>query len=148
MPHFLLPVHPSTGPLIDAFVGVSVPRQLALTGAKQAVPNAVRIRALVDTGASCTCIDPTVVTTLGLTPTGQTPMSTPSTGTTPHIADSYDVSLLIPCMNKAPLVFQTIAIVSVPLLAPQGFHALIGRDVLKHCLLNYNGAAAMFTLAY
>jgi hypothetical protein len=144
----MLPVHPMAGPLIDAFVGVSMPRQVALTQSQQPVPSPERIRALIDTGASCTCVDPTVVTKLGLTPTGQMQMCTPSTGTTPHPANTYDVSIQIPCANGPALIFQTIAVASVQLLLPQGFHALIGRDVLKHCLLNYNGAIGLFTLAY
>lgn len=147
MPHFLLPVH-QNGPLIDAFVGVSSARHAALTAQNQAIPNPVRIRALVDTGASGTCVDPSVVASLGLTPTGQTPMSTPSTGTTPHIADQYDVSLIIPCQNKPPLVQQTVGVACVQLLAPQGFHALIGRDLLRQCVLTYDGTRGFFIIAY
>ena len=30
----------------------------------------------------------------------------------------------------------------------QGFHALIGRDVLAGCILTYNGAIGLFMLAY
>ncbi len=49
-----------------------------------AIPNPVAVKGLVDTGASCTVIDPTVVQRLGLTPTGSTMILTPSTGSTPH----------------------------------------------------------------
>ncbi len=41
----------------------------------------------------------------------------------------------------------TIPVVAAVLL-PQGFHALIGRDVLSHCLLTYDGASGLFSLAY
>lgn len=147
MPHFTLPILPS-GPLMDAFVGVSDARRTALQSLNQPIPNPVQIRALVDTGASGTCVDPSVMTTLGLTPKGQVPMCTPSTGTVPHIADQYDVSIFIPCGSSPPLVRRTLGVACVELLASQGFHALIGRDILRTCLLTYNGTIASFTLAY
>jgi hypothetical protein len=112
----------------------------------------IPVRALVDTGASNTCIDPSVLigqnpAGLALTPTGTVSMTTPSTGTTPHIADQYDVALLIPHATLTPLVRLTIAVASVELLA-QGFHVLIGRDILKDCVLVYNGTEDLFILAY
>lgn len=118
--------------------------------AGQPVPRPVRIRALVDTGASCTCIDPSVLAELKLTPTGSVSVNTPSTGATPHTADQFDVALLIPGPDPAaaPLVFDTIPVVSSELLNAQGFHSLIGRDILDLCLFNYNGAVRLFTLAY
>jgi hypothetical protein len=34
------------------------------------------------------------------------------------------------------------------LLFAQGFHALVGRDILSQCILIYNGSNDMFTLSY
>jgi len=147
MPHFTLPILPN-GPLLDAFVGVSDARRTTLLSLNQTVPNPFQIRALVDTGASGTCVDPIVMVSLGLTPKGQVQMCTPSTGSTPHVADQYDVSIFIPCASSPPFVRKTVGVACVELLASQGFHALIGRDVLRSCLLTYNGATASFTLAY
>src|SRR6266446_1508046 len=95
MSHFTLQMG-LEGPVLNAYIGVSLARAEALTKANQAVPNPVGIRALVDTGASCTCVDPVVFLSLGLTPTGSIAMFTPSTGANPHQADQYDVSLAIP----------------------------------------------------
>ena len=39
-------------------------------------------------------------------------------------------------------------VVHAKLLEKQNLHALIGRDVLERCLLNYNGTAGYFTLAW
>ena len=147
MPHFTLQMTPA-GPIVDAFVGVSAARQAALQAAGQQVPMPVRIRALVDTGASATCIDPSVPVALGLTPTGNISMTTPSTGTTPHSADVYDVALLIPGPTFPPLTLPTIPVAAVDLLQAQGFHALIGRDILGACVFHYNGAVGTFTLAF
>jgi predicted aspartyl protease len=147
LPHFTLQIFPS-GPLLDAFISVSDARRTALIAANQAIPSSVQIRALVDTGASSTCLDPSVVTSLGLTATGTVPMVTPSTGTTPHIAETFDIGLVIPHPTDAPLVIPTMEVSCVQLLASQGFHALIGRDILERCVLNYNGTRAWYTLAY
>jgi predicted aspartyl protease len=136
--------------MLNAVVGVSNARRTALLSTQQAVPNAIPIRALVDTGASGTCIDPSVLDALGLTPTGSTQVCTPSTGTSSHTADLYDVSLFIPGANQTqpPLTIANLPVMSAQLLVSQGFHALIGRDILARCLMTYNGVLGQFTLAY
>jgi hypothetical protein len=89
-----------------------------------------------------------VLTTLGLTPTGTTLVNTPTTGTTPQPADLYDVALVIPAgVGAAPLFSQTMPVMASELLAAQGFHALIGRDILSQCVFVYNGNG-FFTLSY
>ena len=135
--------------MVNAALGVSEARRQALMAAGQAVPQFVSIRALLDTGASMTCVDPTVITALGLAPTGMTQMITPSTGAVPHNAPTYDASFAIPAApNQAALIFATVAVVESDLLSAQGFHALIGRNILSQCLFHYNGTMGLFTLAY
>jgi Aspartyl protease len=135
--------------MVNAALGASDARRQALAAAGQPIPAFVTIRALLDTGASVTCVDPTVIATLGLSVTGMTQMITPSTGATPHNAPQYDASLAIPAAaNQPPLIFPTVAIVASELLQAQGFHALIGRNILSQCLFLYNGAMGLFTLAY
>jgi hypothetical protein len=103
VPHFTLQISPE-GPILTAVVTVSQPKNAASQAAKQPIPNPVTIRALVDTGASCTCIDPSVLQSLQLTPTGSTSMHTPSTGAIPAAADQYDVGLAIfAAANQVPL---------------------------------------------
>ncbi len=147
MPHFTLPLGPN-GPVLTAVVAVSQERNAALVAAGQSVPKPVPITALVDTGASATCVDPSVLTSLSLTPTGIVSLSTPSTGETPHQAEQFDASLIIPAPQGPALVFRTIPVVASALLAAQGFHALIGRDLLDQCVFFYNGSLKLFTLAY
>jgi hypothetical protein len=93
-------------------------------------------------------MDPSVLAGLNLTPTGSVTMNTPSTGAMVHLADQFDVALVIPPPSGAPLIFPTIPVVSSELLAAQGFHALIGRDILDRCLFAYNGDSRLFTLAF
>ena len=131
MPHFTLQISPQ-GALLDAWVSVSSARHAALTAIGQIIPNPVRIRALVDTGASATCIDHSVLQMLSLNPTGSATVVTPSTQGIPVIADQYDVGLIVPPAgpNQIPLIVSTLPVISAELLASQGFHALIGREYL------------------
>jgi hypothetical protein len=148
LPHFTLQIL-AEGPMVQAVVGVSSARADALRAAQQPVPQTIPVRALVDTGASCSCVDPSVLTGLALTPTGAANIVTPTTGATPNVTSAYDVLLAIPAApGQQPAVFPTISVVAVDLLVPQGFHVLIGRDILSDCILVYNGAARFFTLAF
>jgi hypothetical protein len=146
---FTLQLDPANGPVLTVMLGVSLPRADALATAGQPLPNSVPVRALVDTGASCTCVDPGVLDRLALTPTGSTTIHTPSTGAAPHVADQYDVSLIVPGAGShhAPLVVPALPVAAAD-FAAQGIDALIGRDVLRDCILIYNGSVGSFTLAF
>ncbi len=76
-------------------------------------------------------------------------MVTPSTGTVEAIVDQYDVGLAIySTTTELPYRIPNLAVVESELLVKQGFHALIGRDVLARCLLFYNGERGIYTLAF
>ena len=82
--------------MVDVVIGVSHARLAVLQGKKLTVPPAQRVRGLIDTGASHTCVDPIVFTALGLPPAGTVQMRTPSTGEQTVTAFTYDVSVVIP----------------------------------------------------
>ncbi len=134
--------------MIDLHVSASGPRLTALRDAGLPWPQMQAIRGLVDTGASHTCMDPSVLTALGLQPTGSVPMLTPSTGATPMHADTYDVGIVIPNGNQQGLVLLNMQVSASELLVAQGFHALIGRDILSQCILVYNGSTESITFSY
>ena len=111
---------------------------------------------MLDTGASQTCVDPIIIKNLGLTPTGVSLMQTPSTNGIPAYCNTYDIQLTIPpsilpseVLNPA-LNMPYIRILNVieASLSQQGISGLIGRDVLKECLLIYNGRVEGFTLSW
>ncbi len=103
---------------------------------------------MVDTGASGTCVDPSVLSQLNLSPTGQTQINTPSTGAQATAAYQYDVSLLImTTQDQAPFFRPAMPVIGSELVV-QGFHVPIGRDILRHCLLTYDGQSGLFSLAY
>ena len=145
MPHFLLQINPS-GALINLSIGVSVSRASALKNASQPIPNSILVQGLIDTGASGVCIDPTLTQLLSLQPTGTSEMLTPSTGNTPQITPVYDISIKIPHAGTS-LDFDSVPAMESVLLN-QGFHVLIGRDILSKCLLIYDGVTNLCTLAF
>lgn len=150
MPYITLQVT-QQGLLCNALLGISDARRHALQLAGATVPPLVPMRAMIDTGASCTCVDPSIITALSLTPSGaQLPMNTGSSGSTPFDADQYDVSLLIPASSTQYAAFRraTIPVAEMPLVVSIGVDALIGRDILSECLLVYDGRNEIFSLAY
>lgn len=145
MPHLSQPL--SAGlPSIDIWVAVSGPRALLLKSAAKSMPSPVRARLLIDTGATTTCLDPRVLQTLGLAPTGRGFMRTPSTGSTLHPCNTFDVSLTI-THATAPLFLDNLAVFESD-FSGQGIDGLIGRDVLASCLLIYDGQAQSYTLSF
>jgi hypothetical protein len=147
--HFTLTISAS-GPVVDAAIMVSEARRQVLEQNNIPVPPPQLIRALVDSGASHTCLDPSVMSALGLTPTGTTDVITPTTGVNAVSADTYDVAFAVLAgkPGESHLIFPTWKVSSMELLHAQGIHALIGRDILSRCVLIYNGAENTFTIAY
>ena len=149
MAQFTLQLDPANGPVLTVVIGVSVARGDALMTAGQPVPAGISARALIDTGASCTCVDPSILAKLALTPTGTVSVHTPSTGPAAHLAEQYDVSLIIPGAgaHHVPLALPAIPVMAAD-LSVQGIDSLIGRDVLRDCIFIYNGSVGLFTIAF
>jgi hypothetical protein len=136
MPHYTVPVGPQ-GPLLAVFVNATAARRGALLAAGRALPQAVLIQIVVDTGASMTSIDQAVIAQLGLQPTGTVGILTPSTGATPHQCSTYDVELIIP--GYAPVKHIPALAVTDGNYSTQGHGGLLGRDALKDARLIYSG---------
>ena len=123
-------------------------RATALTAAQQPVPTAIKVRALIDTGASITGVDPSVLTTLALQPTGNALINTPGTGNQPCTMSTYDVGLLIPNGSHSSFVIAAFPVVQTQPIAQMGYHVLLGTDVLSQCYFTFDGRTGLFTLAY
>lgn len=135
------------GPTLEFYIGVSVPRANALTAAGKQVVPPILVRGLVDTGASCTSVDPSILTALGIVSTGTVPVHTPSTtSVAPHLANQFDISIIL-AHAKLSWQFHAVPIIESQ-LQHQGIQALIGRDILQNCLLTYDGQAGLFALAF
>jgi hypothetical protein len=135
------------GPIATLRIGASRPRRDALQKANQPIPGPVDAQLLIDTGASCTCLDPWIIQKLQLTPSGLIDIHTPSTtANNAHACHQYDVTLIIPhpgisrSFNAIPVLESN--------LKHQGIDGLMGRDVLSHCLFVYNGELKIYTLSF
>ena len=124
-------------------VEIHVPSGLAqvMTQAGQPLPRPVSGMALFDTGASVTCVDASVITSLGVQPVGQGKVHTPSGEANQSI---FPARLSFPTMNFS-MDFNAVFGAN---LAPQGIIALIGRDVLSNAVFTYNGPGGFVTLSF
>jgi predicted aspartyl protease len=145
MPHLTLPLT-SDGPVVEVLIGVTPSQSRSLTVAGQPVPGPVTARGLIDTGASVTCIDSQLVRTLGLQPSGSTLLMLPVPSGGAQQYQEFEISLIL-LHARLNYSIGTLTVVAAPLTA-QGIEVLLGRDVLKSCLLVYDGEAASFTLAF
>jgi hypothetical protein len=127
---------------------VSGGRRQALTDAGLPVPPPQRIVGVLDTGASISAVDPTILASLGLTATGKAEIHTPSTQGVPVLADTYDVCLGIYAGRPGDTHFISDTTQVTASILANGVQALIGTDILKSCILTYNGADDCFTLAW
>lgn len=148
MPHLSGPITP-WGPLINISVGVSGPRAVALAQAGQAIPQRIIAKLVVDTGASGTALDCTILQQLGLTPTGNIEIHTPSTPGIPHSALQYDISILIFGANAMMPIFGLHALPVIDgQFKPQGVDGLLGRDVLGGARLTYFGSDNWYGISF
>ena len=97
--------------------------------------------ALIDTGASVTCIDRTAAEASGLTVTDSGPVNsaTHANEVVPIYAGKIEIQGLPPC--NIPRAYGVN-------LGAQKICVLIGRDMLASCVLVYNGAEGFVSLSY
>jgi hypothetical protein len=137
------------GALVAVAVGLSRSEVQRLRNAARPIPAPVSLRALLDTGAECSCVDPQAVATLALPLANIGLANIPAVGGLTPTAE-YEASLTIVHPATDPrlnLVIGGILLAEVP-LAPLGYEVLIGRDVLERCRFLYNGPGGRFRLTY
>jgi len=122
MPSLNAKFDPSIGPLISVVVA---PARTINPGA---LPNIQvnRFPALIDTGASATCISPSVAQTVGLEPIGKHPMTS---ATQSILSNVYLVDIVLPFAN-AGLILNSIQVVEFNALDGFPYQMLLGRDIL------------------
>ena len=130
------------GPLIH--VAISVPPSLEkyLAENNQPIPNPITGIGLIDTGASITCVDQEVITKLDVPAVGYTDVFTPSGG---ERQNTHPAKIAFPGTNLPEINFNAVL---ASKLKAQKIIALLGRDVLRHFMLVYNGTLGIFTVAF
>jgi predicted aspartyl protease len=134
------------GPSIYLKVMQSNQRATALKKAGRPHSEPIVIHGLIDTGASISALDLNVIQHLDIQPHGSISIHTPSTGTAYETRDTYDASLVLG-ETEVVLLVVTTPMLGIE-LASQGFDALLGRDVLRHCRLVFDGPGKSVTLEY
>lgn len=104
------------------------------------------VLAILDTGASCSALDGIVVAAMALQYHGPAEIHTPSTGSGVEHRDTFDASLVLGETESTPLT-TTVPVISCE-FASRGFYALIGRDILRRCVLTYDGPGNTFQLEW
>jgi hypothetical protein len=133
------------GSVIDVLVALTPADAGNLRRAGQAVPAPLTLRALLDPGASDSCIDVQCVQALALAAKGTRTFHTPSL-TGPQTLTQYEISLTI-LHPQASYTFYSLP-VAAAVLSPQGIEALLGRNVLKQCLFVYDGHGGTWSLGF
>lgn len=127
------------GPLIQISVTIEQNAGSALTARGIPLPGPKSGLALIDTGASNTCVDDQIARELGLPVIDVASMQ--SASHEKHPCNIYPIQIITPIITlNAPRAMGAA-------LSSQGLIVLIGRDVLQHCTLYYNGPVGQFTLS-
>jgi hypothetical protein len=134
-------------PVITLFLAAGAPRIAALEALGETPPAPVEVRALVDTGASRTAVQESVLDRLGLDPVGADSLYTASTGKTPKEVDAYAVQLFFAGVPGGRLD-PDLRVVEAEDLGGLGVEVLLGRDVLGRSLLFFSGPEGRFMLAF
>ena len=138
----------SVGPVIAVQIEVPAPLAAQFQQQQQPPPPPAVGFALIDTGASITCAEETVLARLGINPTGVAQVSAAG-GTATHSV--YPARFAFPGTPVPNIDFVGVVGVNlqgqtVPNHGP--IIALIGRDILLRCVLVYNGAGGMYSLSF
>lgn len=132
------------GPTLEVVIGLPKILQATYTKQKKTIPLPIRGTALIDTGATCTAVEETVCLRLGLSPVGIVKMC--------HAGGTAD-------RNCFPIGYHFIELQGTPWInAPRVMSAqlggekakyilLVGRDILQHFRLTYNGPRGRMELA-
>lgn len=126
------------GPVLQVAVSIEQNAAKALLTQGKTVATKTGL-ALIDTGASNTCIDEQAAQELGLPVIDVATMQ--SASHEQHPCNIYPVQIItqVVTLNSQRTMGAT--------LGSQGLLILIGRDVLQACNLFYNGPARQFTLS-
>lgn len=121
---------PSIGGSFDNTVGIIVSMGATKGGMTRKTPinpPIIRFPALVDTGASCTCLSSAVIANLGISPTGKTEVATAGGR---HSASVYLVDLTI-FYGDESVALPNMEVTEFNIDASSRFQALLGIDVLS-----------------
>ena len=130
-----------TGAILEVVIAKAPAEGRVIAGRAQPLPKAVRVVAMIDTGASVTAIASSVVRALDLRDRGLALVSTPATTRLVSMRQ-FRVGVTFP--NHVRAVCHEV----VEAALGGTVECLIGRDVLSAAAFLYDGRANDFTLGF
>jgi len=130
------------GPVLSAVISIANQLEKKYAEQKLRVPEAIELKALIDTGASHSVVQEDIPKKLGLEPIGETRVNTPTCSD--HICYKYFLRMIIPVQNNS--IYYEGVFTALPLKG-QNIDCLMGRDMLKDGVLVYSGCTNQFTLS-
>jgi predicted aspartyl protease len=130
------------GPVFQVTLGLAdnIAQQIILQGL--AIPEPISGWALLDTGASSTCIDDAAAQRLKLPVINKVKMSSAT-----HDAIDSNVYPALISFTGTPIKVNALSAIGAN-LASQDLIALLGRDLLQNFNVFYNGAVGQITLSF
>lgn len=128
------------GPILRVEVSLHPQLIQLLRTQGQPVPGPVTGSGLIDTGAGVTAVDRQVLTQLQIPPVGTVQVGTAGG---PQQQQVFPASIRFPETAFPGVTFASVIGAD---LTGQGIVALVGRDVLRHCVLIYNGGLGQFIM--
>lgn len=122
------------GPTVEVEISITTILQQNFQAKDLAIPTPVKGTALIDTGATISCIDDTVASKLGINPTGQINSGGMAGSSKRNL---YPAKLTILAGNQR-WQFESTGVIGVNIIY-MGLIALIGRDFLSKGIMVYNG---------
>ena len=130
----------NTGPIVE--VQIAPPKDLfnILKSQNKPISNPIKAMALIDTGATSSVVNPSVISGLAISPIGKVKISTPSD--TDVECNQYKLAFVFP--NR--VIIEVSDVVEAPLQG-QPIQCLLGRDILRYGVFIYNGYMQQITFS-
>lgn len=134
------------GAILPVQINISKALHGLLTAKKQPIPKPVEGVALIDTGATKSCVERSILAGLGIKPIGLVKIGTAKGATQCQL---FPARLFFPTI-RLDVSYSSMAGVNLKGQVIQGapLIALVGRDVLLKCLFIYCGYGGYYTISY
>jgi hypothetical protein len=146
MPVLTRPLAPN-GAVVELLVGVNEARREVLQKNSFTVPERIRVPAQIDTGTEVSAIDAQVFKQLDIRPIDSVCVRTPSTAEASQSFPQYAVSLALDA-EGIEMFLTSVEVIECVFAPDEGIRAMLGRDVLAHCLFVYDGKGKTFILGF
>jgi hypothetical protein len=149
MPTLIMPLDAGRA-MVAAEISVPDSVRAALVASGATIPDPIVCRAIVDTGAGITCIDPRIRHGLGLVVMGNLAVASPFGPPEGQPTDLFEVVFRIRHSDgnaENNLVKPLWSVAEAP-VAHTGAEVLIGTDMLEGSRFIYDGVALTFTWEY